>query len=348
MRYFLLPLAWLFHLVILFRNKFFDWGLIKSTSFDIPVICVGNLTVGGTGKTPHIEYLIRLFQDRFRVAVLSRGYGRLTKGFLMATPATTASQIGDEPRQYSLKYEKAMVAVHERRVKGIQLLLENEAKPDLILLDDAFQHRYVKAGLNILLTDYHRLYTDDYLLPVGRLRDIKSSASRAQVIVVTKTPHVFSPFIEEDLVKRIHPLPHQTLFFSFFKYDNYVPVFNQSEVYIPKSISSILLVTGIANVYPLKEHLLGKCADLVEMSYPDHHHYTEKDLQKISETFHDMLGKSKIILTTEKDAVRFKDSEYLRILEKLPVFYIPIKVAFHKSKGVSFDEYIEDYVRKNY
>ncbi len=347
MKFFLLPFAWLFHLVILLRHKLFDWRILKSSTFRIPVICVGNLTVGGTGKTPHIEYLIRLFQDRFQVAVLSRGYGRQSKGFLVATADTTASQIGDEPRQYSLKYPKATVAVHERRVKGIQLLLENEAKPNLILLDDAFQHRYVKAGLNILLTDYHHLYTDDYLLPVGRLRDTRSSAQRAQAIVVTKMPHVFSPFIEQDLVKKIQPLPHQTLFFSYFKYGNYLPVFNQSEVFIPKNISSILLVTGIANVYPLKEHLLGKCTDLVELSYPDHHHYTENDLQKISETFHDILGKSKIILTTEKDAVRFKDSEYLRILEKLPVFYIPIKVAFHKSKGISFDEYIEDYVKKN-
>lgn len=347
MKFFLLPFAWLFHLVILLRHKLFDWRILKSSTFRIPVICVGNLTVGGTGKTPHIEYLIRLFQDRFQVAVLSRGYGRQSKGFLVATADTTASQIGDEPRQYSLKYPRATVAVHERRVKGIQLLLENEAKPNLILLDDAFQHRYVKAGLNILLTDYHHLYTDDYLLPVGRLRDTRSSAQRAQAIVVTKMPHVFSPFIEQDLVKKIQPLPHQTLFFSYFKYGNYLPVFNQSEVFIPKNISSILLVTGIANVYPLREHLLGKCTDLVELSYPDHHHYTENDLQKISETFHDILGKSKIILTTEKDAVRFKDSEYLRILEKLPVFYIPIKVAFHKSKGISFDEYIEDYVKKN-
>lgn len=347
MRFFLLPFAWLFHLVIFVRHKLFDWRILKSTSFSLPVVCVGNLTVGGTGKTPHIEYLIRLFQDRFQVAVLSRGYGRLSKGFLIATADTNASQIGDEPRQYSLKYPKTTVAVHEKRVKGIQLLLENEIKPDLILLDDALQHRYVKAGLNILLTDFHRLYTDDHLLPVGRLRDIQSSAARAQVVVVTKMPHVFSPFIEQDLVQRIHPLSHQTLFFSYLKYGNYLPVFSQSEVYIPKNISSILLVTGIANVYPLKEHLLGKCTDLVELSFPDHHHYSEKDLQTISDTFHDILGKSKIILTTEKDAVRFKDSDYLRILEKLPVFYIPIKVAFHKSKGISFDEYIEDYVRKN-
>ncbi len=347
MKILLLPFSWVYHFVVFLRHLFFDIGLLRVHSFDLPIIGVGNLSVGGTGKTPHIEYLIRLLKQDFRIATLSRGYGRTTKGFILAGVETKAGIIGDEPRQFSLKFPEVSVAVDEDRVHGVSTLLKSDPTPELILLDDAFQHRYIKAGLNLLLTDYHQLYTEDYLLPAGRLRDSKAAARRADIIIVTKTPNVFSPFIAEDLRSRLKPLPHQRLFFSFIKYGNFEPLRQSESVFVPKSVSSILLVTGIANPYPLKEFLLSKCTELLELAYPDHHIYSEKDFHHIVNTFESIIGKNKLIITTEKDAVRFRDSDYFRIIEKLPVFYVPIEVGFHKNQGYTIDEMINDYVRKN-
>jgi tetraacyldisaccharide 4'-kinase len=348
MRVFLLPLAWLYHLVLYIRHALYASGLKSSLSFDLPVICVGNIRFGGTGKTPHIEYLVRLLQSKYRLAILSRGYGRLTKGFIEADLTKTADMIGDEPMQYLTKFPNVSVAVDEKRVEGIKKLLQKTVPPEIILLDDAFQHRHVKAGLNIVLTDYHNLYSDDYLFPAGMLRDTKSSLKRAHAIIVTKTPTVFSPFIEENLRDKLKPSLHQSLFFSYIYYDNMKPIVDYPTVSMPKNLTTILLVTGIANSYPLKEYLNTKCSELIEIKYSDHHRYTEKDFHLISSNFNNIIGKNKLIITTEKDAMRFKDSPYFRIIENLPIFYVPIKVAFHKSSGESFDVYIENYVRKNY
>lgn len=348
MKIFWMPLAWLYHLVLFFRHLSYDTGLISSRAYAFPVICVGNLSLGGTGKTPHIEYLIRLLKPAWRIATLSRGYGRITRGYLEATPDLTASEIGDEPRQFASKFPDISVAVDERRVRGIQKLRKKTSPPEIVLLDDAFQHRKVKAGLNLLLTDYHQLYSDDFLFPAGQLRDTKSSAKRAQAIIVTKTPAIFSPFLEENLRSRLKPKHDQLLFFSYIKYGGFVPVSSKEKNCLTKNPSSILLVTGIANAYPLKEHLGTRCNELVEISYPDHHAYTEKDFLKISNAFGAILGKNKLIVTTEKDAMRFKDSPYFRILENLPLCYVPIEVAFHQNKGIQFDEYILDYVRKDH
>jgi tetraacyldisaccharide 4'-kinase len=347
MRILLFPLALLYHALLVIRHMLFDIGILPSESFNLPVIGVGNLNLGGTGKTPHTEYLIRLFWKTHKVAVLSRGYKRKTKGFLLGTSESTAEDLGDEPKQYLNKFTDITVAVDEQRRRGIKQLLKMENPAEIIFLDDAFQHRYVKPGLNILLTDYHNLYTKDFLVPAGRLRDIKSSAKRADIIVVTKTPSVFSPFIEQSLLESLKPKKGQLIFYSYIKYGNLKPVNNLNQIIIPRSISSILLVTGIENPYPLKEYLNNKCIDLIHISFPDHHEYTEKDLSDIAYNFDKIIGRNKLIITTEKDAARLTDSPYFRTLENLPLFYQPIEIGFHKRSGISFDEYINDYVRKN-
>ncbi len=347
MKFLLIPLSWLYAIAITVRHFLFDVRLLKSHSFDIPVISVGNLSVGGTGKTPHTEYLIRLLKEQYAIATLSRGYKRQTKGFLLASPLSNVSEIGDEPRQFISKYGHIQVAVDENRVRGIRQLLALPEPPEVVLLDDAFQHRRVKPGLNILLTDYHRLYAKDHLLPAGNLRDKKCAAKRADIIVVTKTPAVFSPFIEAELKQKLKPRANQQLFFSYLKYGKLKAVQKDSPIAIPRSYSSVLLVAGIANTHPLKEYLMQKCTLLIELPFPDHHHYTEKDFRLIEQKFNNIIGKNKIIITTEKDAVRFRDSEYLRIFEQIPLFYLPVEVAFHATQESNFDEMILNYVRKD-
>lgn len=226
----LYPLAWLYGLVAWIRNKCFDWGLLRSRSFHAPVIGVGNLAVGGTGKTPHTEYLIRLLQDSYRVAVLSRGYKRKTKSFVLADANSTAATIGDEPYQMKQKYPETVVAVDGKRSRGIGRLLSlREPFVDVVLLDDAFQHRYVKPGLNILLTDYHRLFCDDTLLPAGRLRESMAGKDRAQIVVVTKCPADMKPIEYNIIAKRMALFPYQWLYFSTLRYGNLQPAFPDAE-----------------------------------------------------------------------------------------------------------------------
>ncbi|MBS4059774.1 MAG: tetraacyldisaccharide 4'-kinase [Bacteroidetes bacterium] len=347
MKILLFPFALIYHFVLFLRHKLFDIGILPSESFGLPVICIGNLNLGGTGKTPHTEYIIRLFMKQHEIAVLSRGYKRKTKGFILGSSEKTSDEVGDEPKQYISKFPNITVAVDEQRRSGIKQLLKLQKPPEIILLDDAFQHRYVKPGLNILLTDYHNLYTKDYLVPAGRLRDIKSSAKRADIIVVTKTPAVFSPFIEQNLLESLKPKRSQTIYYSFLKYGNLKPVSNSNKLSIPRSISTILLITGIENPYPLKEHLNNKCIDLIHMPFSDHHVYSEKEINDIVYSYNAIIGRNKIIITTEKDAARLADSPYFRSLENLPLFFQPIEIGFHQKTGISFDEYISDYVRKN-
>lgn len=347
MRFLLFPFVPVYHLVLLIRHWLFNIGLLRSESFNVPVIGLGNLSFGGTGKTPHVEYLVRLMQKQYHLAVLSRGYKRSTKGFLMSTTESGVKDIGDEPRQLKHKFPNLMVAVDEKRSRGIHLLLQQSPSPDVVLLDDAFQHRRVKPGLEILLTDYHHLYSKDYLFPIGRLRDIKLAARRASVIVVTKTPHVFSPFIKVDLLESLKPKPNQKVFFSFLKYGNFVPLGKKNQVAIPRSVGTILLVTGIADAEPLKDYLKNKCVDLIHHSYSDHYQFGEKDILHIVNSFDHIIGKNKIILTTEKDAGRLEESPYFRHLKNLPVFYLPVEVRFHQTEEESFDEFIINYVKSN-
>jgi tetraacyldisaccharide 4'-kinase len=342
----LFPVSYCYGILMMVRNRFYDLGILCSEKFNIPVISVGNLSFGGTGKTPHIEYLIRLAGNKKLTAALSRGYGRKSKGFLLAADGSNAFEIGDEPMQLLSKFRNILVAVDEKRVRGIHKLMELHPDLGLVLLDDAFQHRSVKPGISILLTDYHHLYSEDHVVPSGRLREFRSGAGRADIIVVTKTPKVFSPITRRRIEEEISPGPSQRLFFSFLTYGNFVPFNQEEDLAILQKVSYILLFTGIANDYPLQEEVGRKCADLSIMKFPDHHQYEMKDLEKIRSKFMDLPSRKKIILTTEKDIMRLKIPEFREFLKDLPLFYIPVEVSFHEKDKLEFDKLINDYVEK--
>ena len=343
----LYPLCLLYGAAVMARNKLFDWKLLRSVKFSIPVIAVGNLSAGGTGKTPHVEYLVRLLSENFNTVILSRGYKRKTKGFIMANPGSAEEEIGDEPLQYLRKFSKVTVTVCEDRVDGIRKILAQKPDTDVILLDDALQHRYVKPGLSILLTDYHDLYTDDYLLPFGLLREPVSGARRADIIVVTKTPKIFSPLIRRDINEQIKPAEHQHLFYSYVTYDEPVPLSFCKPSIQPLGTNYIVMVTGIANPYPLQEFLSTKCKEVIRVEYPDHHEYRPEDVKKITDIYRNILGSDKVIITTEKDATRLDRPEFAEYFEGIPIFYIPIKIEFHKCDVTRFDKLILQYVEKN-
>ncbi len=315
----------------------------------MPVIGVGNLSLGGSGKTPQIEYLINLLLPNYKLATLSRGYGRKTKVFLLANQYSTYEDVGDEPLQYTHKYgNKVTVAVDNRRVHGINSLMMNDKNLEVILLDDAFQHRYVKPGLSLLLTDYRNLYANDFLFPVGTLRDVRSSAKRADIIIVTKTDKVMSPIVRRHIRKKLDIKGHQSLYFSYLVHGKCqafpgldLPKVEQQQIH------SIVMFSGIANAYPMKEHLRKKCSDLIVLDFPDHHVYREKDVELIKKTFDDLFTNKKILVTTEKDTMRLMNSPYFCILKNLPLYYLPIEVKFHGLDETNFTNQIKKYVREN-
>ena len=344
----LFPFACLYGLIIGMRNKLFDWKIIRSKSFDIPIISIGNLSAGGTGKTPHTEYLAELLKSKYKVAILSRGYRRKTKGFIMVTPEHTQVDIGDEPMQYLKKFPDVVLAVDENRKRGISRILAEKPYTQVILLDDAFQHRYVKPGKSIILTDYHHLYVDDYLLPTGRLRERAKGARRADLIIVTKTPKVLSPITRRNIVKELKPQHHQSLLYSYVAYDIPVPLkicTNQTPA--ASKYNYIIMVAGVANSYPFQEYLRGLCNELIVIDFHDHHQYTTIDLEKISREYQSIISKDKVIFTTEKDATRLDKEEFSSYMEMLPVFYIPIRIKFHDCDELKFDKLILDYVHKS-
>jgi tetraacyldisaccharide 4'-kinase len=344
----LFPLSLIYGFIIWFRNFLFNRKFLKVTRFNIPVILAGNLSAGGTGKTPCVEYLIRFLKEQHRIAVLSRGYLRKTKGFQIATPASTAREVGDEPLQIALKFPEVTVAVDRNRRNGIRTLMGYQPPPDCIIMDDGFQHRSVEPGLSILLTEYNNLYMDDLLLPAGTLREHQSNAARADIIVITKSPRVHSPITEKILIKRLKPRKNQLLFFSYIRFSPLQPLFpgqNSTNQPVP---NTIVLFTGIANPAPLQQHLQDLCSNLISVTFPDHHHYGLKDIAKITKVFNDQFTKNKILVTTEKDLSRLKHEETFDILRNFPVFCVPIAMAFHPHiRGYNFDQAILDYVRKH-
>ncbi|MBQ8223067.1 MAG: tetraacyldisaccharide 4'-kinase [Bacteroidales bacterium] len=347
MRKLLLPISMLCYCVLYIRHKFYDWGLLNSKSYDIPNICVGNLNLGGTGKTPHIEYLINLLSEEFNIAVLSRGYGRKTKGYLLANVNHSHNDIGDEPLQYFKKFDKIKVAVDENRCEGVEKLLQEENPPQVILLDDAYQHRKIKAGLNILLTDYYNLYSTNNLVPTGNLRDIKRAAKRADIIVVTKSPNVITPYYRKDVEDSLKPLPHQKVFYSYIEYLDFKPFSKASFDIDIKEAKTALLLCGIANTYSLEDFLKRKYNTISKIQFNDHHDFTEKDIDMVIEKYNDMIGKNKVIITTEKDAMRLINSSFINKFDNIPIFTLPIKIKFHKDDDSSFNDEIFNYVKKN-
>lgn len=349
----LFPFSLLYGTVIFFRNLFYDLSIIESKSFDISVISVGNLSVGGTGKSPHIEYLIRLLKAENKIATLSRGYGRTTDGFILAKPDSGALEIGDEPRQFKQKFPEIDVAVDSDRVRGIKKLLENNSGLNVILLDDAFQHRAVKPGLSVLLTDYKKLYKDDFLLPSGTLREWKNSANRADIIVVTRIPEYFSPMERRIIKEQLKPKPYQNIYFSYVKYGEFIPVNKKKkqkvlpkEFYFERNFS-VLLLTGIASSMQLYDYLKTKVKEIRHLKYRDHHRYSLVDVKRIKQLFDNIANDNKIIITTEKDAMRLAMPAYEEIIQDLPIFYIPIEIDFHEKDAEEFNEQILSYVRKN-
>ena len=348
MRRLLAPLAWLYALVLLVRHKLYDWGILKSVGFDVPTVCVGNLALGGTGKTPHTEYLIKLLKDKARVAVLSRGYGRLSKGFVLAGESTSYADLGDEPLQYHLKFNDITVAVDEDRCDGVRKLMQLGTPPEVILLDDAFQHRKIRPGLNLLLTEYYSLYKKDMLVPAGHLRDVKSAAQRADIIMVTKSPRVLLPYDKRDVINLIDAKPYQKIFFTYIDFQGLKPVNETARQTSLQDVKSIYLFCGIANPYPLEDHLKRKFNTLITNYYSDHHSYNDDDIDVILSGYKNVIGNNKIIVTTEKDLMRLTNSSYICKFDNVPLFTIPIEVRFNnKDEEQTFNNLILNYVGKD-
>ena len=341
----LYPFSLLYGLILAFRNVLYDLKILKSCSFDIPVICVGNLSYGGTGKTPLVEYLIRLLKDNNDISTLSRGYKRNTKGFVLANNNSLCSEIGDEPKQYKTKFPKIQVAVCENRCSGVNKLLVINPNTDIIILDDAFQHRAIKAGLNIILTDYNNLYTSDSVLPSGTLREFKYGAKRAEIIIVTKCPKILSFTDRKNIKTEINPKKGQYVFFSFIEYDD-IQHFISGKKHENDSLKKlVLLFSGIANTKPLEQHLTEGKYSIKSLLFDDHHKYSLNNLIKIRETFNNIAEQNKIIVTTEKDLMRIETTEQMELIKYLPIFIIPIKVDFFPEDKQMFNEIIWNYVR---
>lgn len=340
-RILLLPFALLYWLAISIRNFLYNKGVFKSASFALPLICVGNLSVGGTGKSPMIEYLVTRLKDKFKVATLSRGYKRKTKGYALANKNTTALDIGDEPMQFHLKFPDVPVAVGEERIVAIPQLLHDRPETEAILLDDAFQHRTIKAGLNILLTDYNNLFTRDFYLPTGDLRDNKSSYKRAEIIIVTKCKPDLPESEKLEIIEEIKPLTHQHIFFTAIEYGTPYHIKHRNPIQLDEQ-REVLLVSGIANPRPLKKMLERQTKVYYMMQYADHHIFSIDDLNDIKKKFEELDGKDKIILTTEKDAVRL--AKFDSQVSTLPLFVLPVKHHFLFNEEAQFDSLVENFI----
>ena len=345
----LLPFSWIYGSIVRFRNWLFDMGLKKSKSFSIPIISVGNITVGGSGKTPHVEYLIRLLHDKAKIAVLSRGYKRKSHGYVLAEESTTMPEIGDEPFQMHQKFSDIYVAVDAKRARGIENLQNDEATKDVdvVLLDDAFQHRYVKPGTNILLVDYHRLIIYDKMLPAGRLREPLSGKNRADIVIITKCPKDLKPMEFRVLTKAMDLYPFQKLYFTSIDYDTPKGVFEEKQIELDKLQDyHVLLLTGIASPKQMEHDLKPMTKDITNLSFGDHHSFKGKDIDRINDAFESM-PEPRIIITTEKDAVRLRETEGLYEKVKSNMYELPIKVSFMLDQQDNFNEKIISYVRKN-
>ena len=342
-RILLLPFALLYWLVVAIRNWLYNKNILQSTSFGLPLICVGNLSVGGTGKSPMVEYLVELLKNHFKVATLSRGYKRRTRGYALADENSTALEIGDEPMQFHSKFPEIAVAVGEERLIAIPQLLHDRPETEVIILDDAFQHRAVKAGLNILLTDYSNLFTRDFYLPTGDLRDLKSEYKRAEVIVVTKCPSDLSVMEKEKIIGEIDPVDKQSIFFTSVEYGQPYHILSGNKLPVTDD-KEILLVTGIANPRSLMSMLEDSSKTYYMLQYPDHRIFTIDDLKEIKKRFAAIESVDKIILTTEKDAVRLV--KFNSEIADWPLYVIPVRHHFLYEEGGRFDQLVTGFIRQ--
>jgi len=340
-RILLFPFSLLYGAAIWIRNRLYNKGILRSTGFNLPIICIGNLSVGGTGKSPMVEWLLKQLQNNTKVAVLSRGYKRRTKGYALAGENTTAVDIGDEPMQFHNKFPDVTIAVGEERIVAIPQLLHDRPDTKVIILDDAFQHRAIKAGLNILLTNYDNLFTRDWFLPTGDLRDERKSYKRADVIVVTKCPAKLSAEEKETITREIKPLSQQRVFFTTIRYGLPYHILTKNQITLNTSME-VLLVSGIANPLPLKKYLQDASKTYYEILYRDHHIFSIDDWNDITARFNNIPTQNKIILTTEKDAVRL--IKFGQALENYPVFVIPIEIQFLFNSTHQFTDIISKFI----
>lgn len=340
----LAPFSLLYGMGVGLRNQFYRWNLLKGVEFNLPVISVGNLSVGGAGKTPHIEYLIRLLKDYLEVATMSRGYKRKTKGYLVAQANMTAEQVGDEPLQFKRKYPEIKVTVSESRALGIPMLVSDYPEVQVVLLDDAFQHRSVKPGLNIMLTEYNHPFTKDYLLPSGRLREWRSAYQRADVIIVSKCPRELDEATAEALRREIDPQPHQQLFFSYYDYAQPYYIFDARYQLAMEADLDVLLISAIARTEYLTDYLNSQVNEVSVMEFEDHHFFSKYDVAQLKENFDRLNSKKKVILTTEKDAMRLELHKPYIQQNKMPIFAVPVKVQFHFGQGPAFDLLVKQYL----
>ncbi len=350
---FLYPVSLLYGLIVYFRNRLYDLNIFKSKEFDVTVISIGNITVGGTGKTPHVEYLVNLLKEKFGVATLSRGYRRRTKGFYKVNTDSRVAEVGDEPLQIKRKFPDITVAVCENRVTGVEKLLAtaNQKTPDVILLDDAYQHRRITPVINILLIDYNRPLKKDSLLPAGSLRESASQLRRANIIIFSKCPpKEVTPIMRRVMQNEIGLKPYQAMFFTTYEYDKLKPVFDGKELdseFYEKHSYAILIVTGIAYPRLIPEYLKQFATDREMISYPDHHNFSVEDIRNIMGKFQKLQNERKIIITTEKDAVRFMELPDLDEQFKQSLYYLPVKVKFLDEEGKLFNKKILNYVGEN-
>lgn len=350
---FLYPISLAYNLATSCRNLLYDVGILKATEYNIPIICVGNITVGGTGKTPHTEYIIALLKDKYNVAVLSRGYKRKTKGFLFANKRSSVSDIGDEPLQIFKKFKGITVAVDGNRRRGVETILRRRPETDVIIMDDGFQHRRVKPGLSIVLSDFERPIYHDFLLPYGNLRESIRGLKRSDIIIVTKTTKEASPDSLEETAKEIGKYQQTKMFFSSIDYKDLKPLFLKNAQGKMPLISKdndktgIVFISGIANPKPIYKHLQGYFKEIVHLSFPDHYQFSENDINRVIDAFDSLSSPRKFVITTEKDAVRLK--EFMNNIKPIHpfIYYLPIMVSFLKGEQEEFNNLLLDYVRKN-
>ena len=342
MRYLLFPLAFIYGSITAIRNLFFDYGIFKSKKHNIPIICIGNLSVGGTGKTPHTQYIINLLKDNYKVAILSIGYGRKTSNLQVVETTSTATKVGDEPLQLKQNNPNCLVVVEKNRNKGVKQILKDFPETNVILLDDGYQHRWIKAGFNILITPYASPYYKDSLMPVGNLRESKKGAERANAIIFSKTPSNSNPTEKKGMVKKLNLFAHQKAYFSHINYCTWKCI-STNEEFTPDEHYSITLVSGIANPNPLVDYLQNAGHKVKHLKFADHHNYGSNDITNILNKYNQDGSAKKLILTTEKDAVK------LRIFEKdfgtANVYYLPIGIEVEEKE--KFEKQILNYVAKN-
>lgn len=341
--YFLLiPLSFIYGSITAIRNLLFDYGIFKSVTHNIPIICIGNLTFGGTGKTPHTQYIIDLLNPNYKVAVLSRGYGRKTSNLQYVETTSHANEVGDEPLQLKLNNPDCTVIVEKNRNKGVKKILKEFPGTNVILLDDGYQHRWINAGFNILITTYANPYYKDYLIPVGSLREIKKGAERANAIIFSKTPDNITPTLKNEVLKNLHLFAHQKAYFSHIKYCTWKCIISNKE-FCSDGHYSITLVTGIADPKPLVDYLQNARHKVKHLRFADHHNYSRNDITNILNKYKQDSSIKKLILTTEKDATKLR--ELLTHFKDINLYYIPIDIAF--SEQEIFDRKILNYVAKN-